>query len=85
MEAKTKSSNRLISKEEVKKNNGKQGNRLFIIVNNKVFDITGFNHPAGMFVFDNNLEDKKNGFLQVGHSKKARDLLTSYYIGDLIN
>ena len=84
MNSKLKSTNRVVSIEEVKKNNGKQGNRLFIIVNRKVYDITGFNHPAGMFVFENNQEDKKEGFLQVGHSKKARDILNSYYIGDLI-
>ncbi len=72
-----------ISISDVKLNNGSYGRKLWVILGGKVYDLTGFSHPAGNEVFSNNTEDKLQDFLAIGHSTSARNLLKSFYIGDL--
>ena len=74
---------KLISLTDVKQNNGSYGRKLWVILGGKVYDLTGFSHPAGNEVFANNTQDKLEDFLAIGHSTSAKNLLKSFYIGDL--
>lgn len=72
-----------INLDEVKQCNGIDSNKHYIILNKKVYDITGYDHPGGLEVFDNNTEDKYEEFLSIGHSKTAQKVMEKLYIGDL--
>ncbi len=76
-------SNKKISFKEVQFNDGSMGKRHFVIIANKVYDVSGFKHPGGSSVFENNMEDKYGAFYSIGHSKRAKDILSSLYVGDL--
>ncbi|KAG0741853.1 hypothetical protein G6F57_004158 [Rhizopus arrhizus] len=74
----------LYSYEEVSKHNHR--NDLWMIINGKVYDITKFQdeHPGGEEVLiDEGAKDATGSFEDVGHSEDARQILKSYYIGDI--
>lgn len=74
-----------ISIEELKKNNGRNGYPLWININNKIYDVTGYNHPGGIeyFIDPNNWEDKYEGFLDASHSPVAQKIMQKKFIGVL--
>ncbi|KAF7728785.1 Cytochrome b5 [Apophysomyces ossiformis] len=75
---------KLYTHEEVAKHSGR--NDLWMIIDNKVYDITPFidEHPGGEEVlFDEGAKDATGPFDDVGHSEDARELLQKYYIGDV--
>ena len=58
----------------------------WMVIHNKVYDVTEFlvEHPGGEEVLlDLAGKDGTESFEDVGHSKDARDMLKSYYKGDL--
>ncbi|CAO3585163.1 unnamed protein product [Absidia cylindrospora] len=59
---------------------------LWMIIDNKVYDITAFvdEHPGGEEVLiDEGARDATGPFEDVGHSPDARELLVKYYVGDV--
>lgn len=83
MKSSTTSTKKYITLKEVQQNNGGLGRKHYIVVAKKVFDVTGFSHPGGNEVFENNTYDKYEDFKCVGHSSRATQLLKSFYIGHL--
>ncbi|KAG2218549.1 hypothetical protein INT45_006310, partial [Circinella minor] len=70
--------------EEISKHNKR--NDLYVVVHNKVYDITAFlnEHPGGEDVLmDEGGRDATEAFEDIGHSDDARELLEKYYVGDL--
>ncbi|KAH7415610.1 hypothetical protein KP509_14G053700 [Ceratopteris richardii] len=58
----------------------------WILISGKVYDVTKFldEHPGGDdVILSATGKDATDDFEDVGHSKTARDMLTSYYIGDI--
>lgn len=68
---------------DVIKNNGRNGNRHYVILKGKVFDVTGFKHPGGPSVFNDNSEDLYGDFVNVHHSNQAVKQLNKLYVGEL--
>lgn len=72
-----------ISQEELEKNNGLDGSRLWILINHRVYDVTDFKHPGGREVLeDDHGEDRWEEFKSI-HSKAAKDQLKEFEIGVL--
>ena len=58
---------------------------LWVLVHGKVYDLSTFNHPGGMEIILKNVgQDAKNGFDEVGHSKKAMNMLPDLCIGEFV-
>ena len=75
---------RQITISEVGNNNGKDGSKHYIILNKKVYDVTGYDHPGGTEYFDDNTNDKYDQFLAEGHSKSAQKIMENLFIGNLV-
>ncbi|KAI9364083.1 cytochrome b5-like heme/steroid binding domain-containing protein [Pilaira anomala] len=70
--------------EDVSKHNTRDD--LYMIIDNKVYDITNFvdEHPGGdEILIEEGAKDASGPFEDVGHSPDARQMLVKYYIGDL--
>ncbi|KAI8140103.1 cytochrome b5 [Fennellomyces sp. T-0311] len=70
--------------EEVQKHNSPTD--LWMIIHNKVYDITDFvqEHPGGEEVLiDETGKDATEAFEDIGHSDEAREMLEKYYIGEV--
>ena len=76
-----------VTYENLKENDGTEGKSLWILINNKVYDVTLFNHPGGKDVFVGEdfefCEDLYEKFEDVGHSPSAYKMLKKYYLWDL--
>ena len=74
-----------VLKEEFEKNDGTNGRRLWILINNIVYDVTDFNHPPGKEVFmKDRLNDKANNYyFQEKHSITTDNLMETFYVGEL--
>lgn len=72
-----------ISKEEVAKHNKRDD--VWIIIDNKVYDVTTFDaHPGGFELFvDNAGKDATLGFEAEEHSAAAKKQMKQYLIGNL--
>ncbi|CAH1968558.1 unnamed protein product [Acanthoscelides obtectus] len=73
------------SLEEVKKHSDNKST--WVVIHNNVFDVTAFlnEHPGGEEVLlEQAGKDASEAFEDVGHSSDARDLMTKYKIGELI-
>lgn len=74
-----------ITQEEVSKNDGMNDNRLWIIINNKIYDVTDFKHPGGREALeDDHGEDRGDEFYSI-HSEQAIKDSEKYLIGELVN
>ncbi|KAL0094509.1 cytochrome b5-like heme/steroid binding domain-containing protein [Phycomyces blakesleeanus] len=74
----------LFTYEEVSTHNTRDD--LYMIINNKVYDITKFveEHPGGEEVLvDEGAKDATASFNDIGHSPEASEMLEKYYIGDV--
>ena len=74
--------------DELKFIDGKNGNRLFVLIHGKVYDVTDFDHPGDKEVLENdpnNYIDLGDAFDAEGHSKTAKNMMPKYYVGDLEN
>jgi len=75
----------LYRREEVAKNNNSQG--AWIVIHNSVYNVTEFlnEHPGGEEVLlEQAGKDGTEAFEDVGHSTDARELMTKYKIGELV-
>ncbi len=84
----SQSSKKIITFDEIKKHN--QANDCWIIIENKVYDVTNYrNHPGGRTAIENYCgQDATNAFQTKGmknqpHSQRAERLLENFYIGEL--
>jgi len=76
-----------INLEELKQNNGKNGNPLWVLIDGLVYDLTFYDHPGGIEVFDqdpDNYRDLFNDFDYVDHSAKAKKLMKKFLVGKYI-
>lgn len=73
--------------EDLKEYNGKEGRNLYVLLDGKVYDLTKYDHPGGLEVFEQgeNYQDLQEEFLQVGHSSTAERIKKKYLIGYLKN
>jgi len=61
-------------------------NSCWIIVNNKVYDVTRFlrKHPGGEdIILEHAGRDATSAFIEKGHSRGAHAMLQDYFIGDI--
>lgn len=73
----------LYSIEQIKENDGKNGRRLWILINNHIYDVTEFSHPGGKEVLQDDHDiDRTEEFNSI-HSKKAKELAETFKIGVL--
>ena len=69
--------------EEIEQQNGDVGNRLWVIIEGKVYDLTTFDHPGGREVFQESFGiDRIEEF--IGHSAEAIQQMKKYEIGFVI-
>ncbi|KAJ3658170.1 hypothetical protein Zmor_009927 [Zophobas morio] len=74
------------SLEEVAKNDGKNGNKTWIIVKDNVYDVTDYvdDHPGGgELVLEWAGKESTKAFDDAGHSGDAKKELKQYKIGEL--
>ena len=72
--------------DELKLYDGKNGNRLYVLIHGKVYDVTDFDHPGGNEVLENdpeNYSDMGEAFDAEGHSRTAKNMMSKYYVGDV--
>eukprot|EP01035_Chromulina_nebulosa_P017654 gene17654-23237_t len=72
------------SKEEIRIHN--KENDVWIVVDNKVYDITDFvhRHPGGDSILKHAGDDATEGFKGPQHPVSVWDVISQYYIGDLL-
>jgi len=74
---------RKIKMSEFKKNNGEDGNKLWVLIDNKVYDLTDFSHPGGNeILMDEHGTDRIDEFESI-HSPAAKKQMTKYLIGEI--
>ncbi len=70
-----------ITLDELIKNNGKNGNPLWVLVDGLVYDLTFYDHLGGIDVFEQdpeNYRDLFSDFENVGHSKNAKKIMKNF-------
>lgn len=56
---------------------------LWMLINNKVYDVTNFKHPGGkQILLQNAGQDATTQFEDISHSSKADKFMEELYIGD---
>jgi cytochrome b involved in lipid metabolism len=78
-----KSKLRQYTLDEIKYMDGQNGKQLYILIGDLVYDVTGFDHPGGTSVFNDNSSDLQDEFDNVGHSRSAISQMKNYLIGAL--
>ena len=59
---------------------------LWLLIDNKVYDVTNFKHPGSLKLLLNNAgTDATQAFEDIGHSPDAQDWLDKLYIGDYVD
>lgn len=81
-------SNKVYSLKEVEKHNIGKGpdKSIWLVLHDKVYDVTPFldEHPGGEeILIENAGTDATEAFEDVGHSTDAREMMQTYYIGEL--
>ena len=73
---------REITLEELKKNDGENGD-LWVLIHNKIYDMTKFKHPGGKEILMDPIgEDRGDEFDSI-HSPAVKDEMKKYFIGRL--
>ena len=68
---------------ELVKNNGEDGNRLWVLIENKIYDVTDFSHPGGNeILMDEHGTDRIDEFESI-HSPAAKKKMKNFVIGEL--
>lgn len=77
---------REIEKEDIEKNDGRNGNIHWVLIDGKVYDVTGYDHPGGvdMLYHEPGTDlDKYEEFESADHSPAALKIMRKFYIGRL--
>lgn len=70
--------------EEISQNDGQNGNKLWVLVGGKVYDVTKYKHPGGREILEDPIgEDRKDEFEAIGHSPAAQEEMKKFHIGFL--
>ena len=77
------SENKIITLEEFKKNNGEDGNKLWILIEGKVYDVTEFDHPGGKEILMEDQESDRFDEFESIHSPGAKRQMKKYLIGNI--
>lgn len=76
-------STRKIKMSEFKQNNGENGNRLWVLIENKVYEVTDFSHPGGNeILMDEHGTDRFDEFESI-HSPAAKKQMIKFLIGEI--
>ncbi|XP_051159597.1 cytochrome b5-like [Leptopilina boulardi] len=76
----------LISFEEVARNNGENGSKVYVVLHKNVYDLTDYirEHPGGEeLIMEFAGKDGTKGFNDFGHSSDARSYMKKFKIGEL--
>lgn len=74
---------RKIKMSEFKQNNGENGNKLWVLIDNKVYDLTDFSHPGGNeILMDDHGIDRLDEFESI-HSPAAKKQMVKFLIGEI--
>ena len=58
---------------------------LWLLIDNKVYDVTNFKHPGGkQILLQNPGQDATTQFEDISHSEKADELMKDLHIGDFV-
>ncbi|XP_014488487.1 PREDICTED: cytochrome b5-like [Dinoponera quadriceps] len=71
---------------DVAKYNGKNGTKIWIVINDYVYDVTNYlhRHPGGADLLEEYAgRDATNEFDEFGHSSDARKIMKEFLIGEL--
>jgi cytochrome b involved in lipid metabolism len=72
-----------IKMSEFKQNNGEVGNKLWVLIDNKVYDLTEFGHPGGNeILMDDHGIDRLDEFESI-HSPAAKKQMVKFLIGEI--
>ena len=74
---------RVITKPELIENNGEDDNKLWVLIDGKVYDVTGFNHPGGQEILMEDQENDRFDEFESIHSPAAKRQLTNHLIGKI--
>ncbi|XP_076754824.1 cytochrome b5 [Xylocopa sonorina] len=75
------------SLKEVARHNGADGEAIWIVVHDMVYDVTSYmdKHPGGRELIEEYAgQDATRGFTEVGHSSDANRTLKSFLVGELV-
>lgn len=74
---------REISMDELKQNNGEDGNKLWVLIAGNIYDVTNFKHPGGKeILLDEHGQDREDEFESI-HSPATKTEMKKYLIGTL--
>jgi cytochrome b involved in lipid metabolism len=78
---------KIITEEELLKNDGKDGKPHWVLIHGNVYDMTNFDHPGGVEVLENEdptkMDDKGNEFEGI-HSTEAKNMMKNMKIGRIV-
>ncbi|XP_033218357.1 cytochrome b5-like [Belonocnema kinseyi] len=72
--------------EDVAKHNGENGTRIWVLIQNSVYDLTDYmeEHPGGDdLIREFAGKNGTKGFNDIGHSSDAKNLMKKFKIGEL--
>lgn len=75
-----------IKMEELKQMDGKEGRELWVLIDGKIYNVTGYDHPGGVELYEqdkDNYTDLYEQFMDANHSSTATKLMKKFYIGEL--
>jgi len=72
-----------VTKEQLIENNGDKDKKFWILIGNKVYDVTTFKHPGGKIIFKEPgpCADLEEEFTDAGHSNSAIEKMSNLYVG----
>lgn len=74
---------KVITKSELVQNNGENGNRLWVLIDGKVYDVTDFSHPGGSEILMEDQENDRFDEFESIHSPAAKRQMSQYLIGTI--
>ena len=77
------SRNKIINQAELVKNNGENDNKLWVLIDGKVYDMTEFNHPGGKEILMEDQENDRFDEFESIHSPAAKRQMEKYLIGTI--
>jgi cytochrome b involved in lipid metabolism len=77
------SNNKIFTLEELKQNNGENGNKLWVLIDEKIYDVTEFNHPGGKEILMEDQENDRFDEFESIHSPAAKRQMEKYFIGTI--
>lgn len=81
VEKRTKEARVFTDLNEIFEHNTKES--LWLLIDNKVYDVTNFKHPGGkQILLQNAGQDATTQFEDISHSEKADEYMKDLYIGD---